>query len=189
VALAVGSVVLLAFGYYGGLNIWCSQTTWGPRYLTTIGPFLALPLAALFSRLHGGRRNPFAWLVLGGLVVWSMATNLLAVLIDFNRGWQDHWAHNLSTLDVIWLPYFSGITTHLRLLREWLLDGVGGVDLYFAYQPGGWGWVVIAALSLFGLGCWWAAWLGSGVGDRATPPRSRRERLPPGPVEARVARS
>ncbi|HET7769632.1 MAG TPA: phospholipid carrier-dependent glycosyltransferase, partial [Chloroflexota bacterium] len=92
-ALAVGGVALLALAYYGSLSTWCGYTAWGPRYLVTIGPFLALPLAAVWQRVSGGR-NPFLWLVGGALFIWSAATNALAVVIDWNRGWQDTWAND-----------------------------------------------------------------------------------------------
>jgi hypothetical protein len=147
-ALAAGAIALLAIAYYGSLSTWCGYTTWGPRYLVVAGPFLALPLAALWHRLAGARRNPFLWLVAGGIAAWSAGTNLLAVLIDFNRGWQDHWAHDVTYLEVTWLPYFTGITSHLRLLREWLLDGRGGLDLYLGYALGPAGWPVIGGLLL-----------------------------------------
>jgi hypothetical protein len=135
------------------------------------------------------RRNPFAWIVLGGALLWSAATNSLAVLIDINRGWQDHWASELTYLEVTWLPYFGGITTHLRLLREWLLDGRGGVDLYLAYAGAG-GRMLLVALLVAAIACAAAAWLVAGdtagrerlavvddaaeVGEeRATPARRR----------------
>ena len=156
-ALAIGGTVVLALVYYGSLSTWCGYTAWGPRYLVTIGPFLALPLAAVWQRMSGAR-NPFLWLIGGALFVWSAATNALAVLIDFNRGWQDTWANDRTYLEATWLPFFTGVTTHTRLLREWLLDGHGGLDLYLWHQFGPLGPWVVGVLFLGGLSCWWAAW-------------------------------
>lgn len=156
VAAAAGAISLLAIGYYGSLSTWCGYTTWGPRYLLTVAPFMALPLAALWQRActpRAGHRNPFLWLIGGGLAAWSAGTNALAVLIDFNRGWQDHWASHLTYLEVTWLPFFTGITTHLRLLREWLMDGTGGLDLYLLYAPGPLGPPLVALLLAFGIAC------------------------------------
>lgn len=156
VAAATGAISLLAIGYYGSLSTWCGYTTWGPRYLLTVAPFMALPLAALWQRVHARRTgypNPFLWLIGGALATWSAGTNALAVLIDFNRGWQDHWASHLTYLEVTWLPFFSGITTHLRLLREWLMDGTGGLDLYLLYAPGPLGPLLVALLLAFGTAC------------------------------------
>jgi hypothetical protein len=165
-AIVTGGIVFLALGYYGSLNTWCGSTTWGPRYLVTVGPFLALPLASLWQRVTWGGRNPFVWLTGGALFAWSAATNALAVLVDFNRGWQDHWANDLTHLEVTWLPYFTGITTHTRLLREWLMDGRGGLDLYLWHQFGPFGPAVTALLVLSGAACWWAAWKSAEPGDR-----------------------
>jgi hypothetical protein len=158
-ALVSGAIALLAIAYYGSLGTWCGYTAWGPRYLVTVGPFFALPLAALWQRLRRAGRNPFAWLLGGGLFAWSAGTSALAVLIDWNRGWQDHWALGVTYLEVTWLPYFTGITSHLRLLRQWLMDGLGGVDLYLVYTPGGFGWLLVAALWALSLACWALAWL------------------------------
>ncbi|HEX2033893.1 MAG TPA: hypothetical protein VHS99_06895, partial [Chloroflexota bacterium] len=152
-ALVAGAIGLLAVAYYGSLTTtWCAFATWGPRYFVAVAPFMALPLAAVwqgFARRSRGR-NPFLLLLGGGLLLWSLATNALAVLIDFNRGWQDHWAHGVTYLETSWVPFFSGITSHFRLFREWLLDGRGGLDLYLLYAPGGWGLPLLVVLT--GLG-------------------------------------
>jgi hypothetical protein len=120
---------------------------------------MALPLAAVWQRLNRAGANPFVWCFGGGLLAWSMGTNLLAVLVDFNRGWQDHWAHGVTYLETTWLPFFSGITSHFRLLREWVLDGRGGLDLYLVYALGALGWPALIALLAAALACGAAAWL------------------------------
>jgi len=161
-ALAAGAIVLLALLYYGTFKTWCGSLTWGPRYLLVVAPFMALPLASLWQRLARPTANPFAILVIGGLALWSAATNLLAVFVDFNRGWQDHWANDLSPIQVTWMPYFTGVVTHWRLLREWLLDGRGGLDLYLLYAPGPSAPVGIAVELLLlaaALTCLTATWL------------------------------
>ncbi|MBI3970048.1 MAG: glycosyltransferase family 39 protein [Chloroflexi bacterium] len=173
-ALVVGAVSLLAVAYYGSLNTWCGYAAWGPRYLLTVAPLMALPLAALWKRLGDrGAPNPFAWLLLGGLAAWSMGTNLLAVLIDFNRGWQDHWANERTYTTVTWLPYFSGITTHWRLLRQWLLDGVGGLDLYLLYAHPVVGPALLVTLALVAVAAAVAAWEGTPHPPALSPTRPR----------------
>jgi hypothetical protein len=186
-ALTAGAIALLAIAYYGSLTTWCGFTAWGPRYLVTVGPFMALPLAALIQRLRAAGVNPFAWLMLGGLALWGLGTNLMAVLVDFNRGWQDHWAFGLTYLEVTWLPFFSGITSHLRLLREWLLDGRGGVDLYLAYAFGGAGWVLVVGLLWAGLTAWAAAWLASGDRVEVREALGGNEIAPGSPKPAKIA--
>ena len=141
-SLVAGAIALGAILYYGSLSTtWCAFATWGPRYFVAVAPLMALPLAAVWRRLpgleaRGGRLNPYVLLLGGGLLLWSAGTNLLAVLIDFNRGWQDHWSLGVTYLETSWVPFFSGITAHVRLLRQWLLDGQGGLDLYLLYAPG-----------------------------------------------------
>lgn len=175
--MVTGAVVLLALGYYGSLNTWCGSLTWGPRYLVTVGPFLALPLAALWQRVASGGRNPFVWLIGGPLLAWSAATNALAVLIDFNRGWQDNWANELTHLDVTWLPYFTLITTHTRLLRQWFMDGLGGLDLYLWHQLGPLGPVVTGLLVATGCACWLAAWRSADREPETVLPRHRDDSI------------
>jgi hypothetical protein len=82
-------------------------------------------------------------------------------LIDWNRGWQDTWANDRTYLGATWLPFFTGVTTHTRLLREWLLDGLGGLDLYLWHQLGPLGPWVVTLLLAAGLAAWWAAWVNS----------------------------
>jgi hypothetical protein len=169
VALVCGAMGLLAIGYYGvGVTTWCAYATWGPRYLLIASPFLCLPLASLWARLRMVGRNPFAWLIVGGAFFWSALTNALAVLIDFNRGWQDHWGHGVTYLETAWLPFFSNITSHFRLFREWLLDDQGGLDLYFAYAAPGAGWAFTVLLLLVSVTCALAAWELAGQCDRAS---------------------
>lgn len=176
-ALAITGAVL----YYGSAETWCGSTTWGPRYLLLVAPFMALPLAAFATRLgmrvqgsrvrsqgsgEGDRTgpNPLAWLVFGGAAVWSIATNALAVLVDFNRGWQDTWANDRTFSGVLWWPYFTGIVTHFRVFREWLLDGRGGLDVYLLYAPGAAGPLVVALLISVAVGAAAVAWLSASDG-------------------------
>jgi hypothetical protein len=161
-ALVAGAITLGAIVYYGALSTtWCAFATWGPRYFVAVAPLMALPLAALWTRLPAAGRNPFVLLLGGGLLAWSAGTNLLAVLIDFNRGWQDHWALGVTYLETSWVPFFSGITAHVRLFREWLLDGQGGLDLYLWNAVAGAGpWLTGGLLALGGgllAGTWLAA--------------------------------
>ena len=168
-AVVAGGVVVGAFLYYGSLSNPCGYAAWGPRYLVTVGPFLALPLASMARRVSPD--NPFGWVALGGAFAWGAASNLLAVLIDFNRGWQDHWASGLSYLEITWLPYFSGITTHTRLLRGWLLDGTGGVDLYLWNLLGRAGPPITLGLAVAGVLCWACVWIaGTTRSDEAAKP-------------------
>src|SRR5439155_24692718 len=182
-ALTAGGVALIALGYYGTQQTtYCANFTWGPRYLIVVGPFLALPLAAWWKRLAWSGANPFAWLWVGGAAAWSVFTNLLAVLIDFNRGWQDHYALGVDVMAATWLPYHSLITSHFRLLRQWVMDGTGGVDLYLLYAYPPWTTLLMGALLLVGWMALTAAWAaktgarlaGARPANRAGPRQRRR---------------
>ena len=70
--------------------------------------------------------------------------NGLAVLIDFNRGWQNLWAMDASLWSITWTPNFSVIGAQLRLLRLWYGQQQGSFDLYLAAHAG---WLVVALLA------------------------------------------
>jgi hypothetical protein len=135
-AAVVAGVALIGCAYYGSVSsTWCAQTTWGPRYMTSLMPVLLVPIGSLWSRLASAgspwRRNPFAWLVLGVPWAANVFVNLLAVLVDFSRGWQDHWALGATYQTVAWVPYFSGVTAHVRLVRAWLAGGEASIDVHW----------------------------------------------------------
>jgi hypothetical protein len=135
-ATVVAGVALIGCAYYGSVSsTWCAQTTWGPRYMTSLMPVLLVPIGSLWSRLASAgspwRRNPFAWLVLGVPWAANVLVNLLAVLVDFSRGWQDHWALGATYQTVAWVPYFSGVTAHVRLVRAWLDGGEASIDVHW----------------------------------------------------------
>lgn len=195
-ALVCGAITLGAIAYYGSLSTtWCAFATWGPRYFVAVAPLMALPLASLWQRLPHQGRNPFVALMGGGLLLWSAGTNLLAVLVDFNRGWQDHWSQGVTYLETSWLPFFSGITAHVRLLRQWLLDGQGGLDLYLLYALGPVGVVVVAVLLAGGGALLATAWLAT-ESDREvdtetnteTAVRSRPAAVRAAPIHSEVGR-
>ncbi len=172
-ATVCGVVTLGAIAYYGSLSTtWCAFATWGAvlrRRRALDGPAPGVPLAA--SPTPGA--TPLSPFFGGGLLLWSAGTNLLAVLVDFNRGWQDHWSQGVTYLETSWVPFFSGITAHVRLLRLWLLDGQGGLDLYLLYALGPFGPFVVAAL----LGLW-----RGGPGQRLAGRRSQPRGAPAAPV-------
>ena len=135
-AIAVGCILL-----YGSFGDWRAGVSWGPRYLVTMTPMLCLPLAAFIKR---NARNYMAMGALAGLGLWGAVVNGLAVLIDFNRGWQNLWAMDASLWSITWTPNFSVIGAQLRLLRLWYGQQQGSFDLYLAAHAG---WLVVALLA------------------------------------------
>ena len=135
-AIAVGFVL-----FYGSFGAWRAEPTWASRYLVTMTPMLCLPLAAFIKR---NARNYMAMGALAGLGLWGAVVNGLAVLIDFNRGWQNLWAMDASLWSITWTPNFSVIGAQLRLLRLWYGQQQGSFDLYLAAHAG---WLVVALLA------------------------------------------
>jgi len=135
-AWVVAGFALISCFYYGSVSsTWCAQPAWGPRYMTSLMPVLFVPIGSLWARLSAigspWRRNPFAWLALGVPWAANVVVNLLAVLVDFSRGWQDHWALGVTYQTAAWVPYFSGVTAHVRLLRAWLAGGEASIDVHW----------------------------------------------------------
>ena len=166
-ALTGGATVVLAMAYYGSVSsTWCAQTTWGPRYLVAVAPFAMVPIGSLWARVSAKdspwRRNPFAWLALGVPWAANVVVNLMAVLVDFGRGWQDHWALGATYQVTTWVPYFSGVTAHVRLLRSWILGGEASIDVQWlrgvAGTPTVGGTVAMVVLLVVAAACVGRAW-------------------------------
>ncbi len=135
-ALAVGFIL-----FYGSFGAWRAEPTWASRYLVTMIPMLCLPLAAFIRR---NACNYVAMSALAGLGLWGAVVNGLAVLFDFNRGWQNLWAMDASLWIITWTPNFSVIGAQLRLLRFRYGQQQGSFDLYLAAHAG---WLVVALLA------------------------------------------
>jgi hypothetical protein len=139
--------------FYGAFDVWYGGFTWGPRYLLAALPWMCLPLAALWQR---SRSNLLGRLWLLGLALGGSAVNLLAVVFDWNRGWQDHWNLNATLTQITWQPSWSGVAAHLHLLRDWFFQGQGGVDFYI--------YAVAGAPAFLGLLCLAATLVGALAG-------------------------
>jgi hypothetical protein len=183
VAALVGSAtVVLAVAYYGSVSsTWCAQTTWGPRYLVAVTPLLIVPIGLLWARLTATgspwRHNPFAWLALGVPWAANVAVNLLAVLIDFGRGWQDHWALGATYQATTWVPYFSGVTAHVRLLRAWIAGGAASIDVQWLRGVEGTP-AVGGVITLVVLVATAAVFAGRAWSDEIPPPAAHRPNAP-----------
>ena len=127
-----GEIGLIVF--YGSFHVWQGGSTWGPRYLVTIAPLLCLPLAAYVKR---NADNIAAMVLLAGLGLFGFLVNGLAVLFDFNRGWQNLWSLGASPWHIIWTPQFSLIGAHLRLLRLWYRHSKAALTFTWLPTPDG----------------------------------------------------
>jgi hypothetical protein len=130
----MAAATLMAIFLYGTFNDWEGGVSWGPRYLTSIVPLLAIGVGCL---LAGPRVSLPARLGEAFLAVWGAAVSVLGILFDYQRGWQNLWDVGARPDQIIWDPHFSPIGAHLRLLRQWL-DGLIEPDFYLAQKLGVW---------------------------------------------------
>ena len=139
-AATIGAIAIMMIVLYGSASEWRGGMTWGPRYLVPVMLLLCLPVAAFIQR---NGRNPLAMATVLALGLWGAVVNGLAVLFDFNHGWQNLWTLGADLWNITWTPQFSLIGAQLRLLRLWYGQGQGDFDLYLAHALG---WPVVVIL-------------------------------------------
>jgi len=118
--------------------------------------------------------NPFAWLAIGLPWALNFVANALAIVVDFSRGWQDHWSLGATYLATTWVPYFSGITAHVRLARLWLHGGDASLDIHWLRASDGTpaisGALIMAGLLVVSVTAWAAAWQVERLADEGDGP-------------------
>ncbi|MGD8627341.1 MAG: hypothetical protein PVJ34_22605, partial [Anaerolineae bacterium] len=123
-ALLVAAVVLANVAFYAPWYLWWAGHAWGPRFLVTMLPFSALPLAPAFQAAAHRRRWAIA---LAALALVSLAVQVLGVAVDFNLYLEDVYAelglyHPATLFDPAYSP----------LLRQWAYLRAGSLDLAWA---------------------------------------------------------
>ena len=166
----LGLVVIAAVGY-GSFRDWFGGVSWGPRYLTSVTPFLALGVGAV---LQARSTNPAMRLSIAGLAAWSVGLSVLGVLFDYQTGWRNLWEHGARPEQILWNPHFSLIGAHLRLARQWW-DGLIGPDLYLVQRLGPWTFVFLGLGLLLALGVALAFKARNSVTGRDSIPAAKRE--------------
>ncbi|MCY3782814.1 MAG: hypothetical protein OXG79_03400 [Chloroflexi bacterium] len=146
------ALTVLAVIGYGSFDDWFGGVSWGPRYLTTVTPFLALGVGLALQSASATVGMRLATL---GLAAWSTGLSVLGVLFDYQSGWRNLWDHGARPEQIEWNPHFSLIGAHLRLARQWV-DGLIGPDLFVVHRLGLWTIAVLAAGLLVVLGLAWA---------------------------------
>jgi 4-amino-4-deoxy-L-arabinose transferase-like glycosyltransferase len=163
-ALLAGAVVLSNVAFYASWFLWWAGHAWGPRFLVTVLPFAALPLAAVFQ---AAARRRWIWAGLAALALASLAVQVLGVAVDFNLYLEDLYAalglYHPATL------FEPG---HSPLLQQWRYLRPENLDLAWA-RGGTLNWpglsLGLAAVTLSGLalGAAWhrraKAWTGAGL--------------------------
>jgi 4-amino-4-deoxy-L-arabinose transferase-like glycosyltransferase len=119
-ALLVAAVVLSNMAFYAPWYLWWAGHAWGPRFLVTMLPFAALPLAPAVEAAF--RRRALA-LALGALVAISVAVQMLGVAVDFNLYLEDIYAelglyHPATFFD----PAYSPLLRQIAYLLPGNLD-------------------------------------------------------------------
>jgi hypothetical protein len=152
--LLAAAVVLSNVAFYASWYLWWAGHSWGPRFLVTVLPFAALPLA---PALEAATRRRAVALSVGILAVASLVVQVLGVAVDFSLYLNDIYArlglyHPATLFDAAYSP----------LLRQWAYLRLENLDL--AWARGGtvnWGGLagglVLAGLCGVAL---WAAWRG-----------------------------
>ena len=138
------SPILVSVLVYGTFNDWEGGVSWGPRYLTSVVPFLMVGIGCLLWKSRMALSAQFS---IGLLSVWGAGISALGILFDYQRGWRNLWDVGARPDQIIWDPHFSPIGAHLRLLRQ-LLDGSIGPDLYVATRIGVWSLPIMLGLIL-----------------------------------------
>ncbi|MGD8397363.1 MAG: phospholipid carrier-dependent glycosyltransferase [Anaerolineae bacterium] len=123
-ALLIAAVVLSTIFFYAPWYLWWAGHGWGPRFLVSLLPFAALPLAAAFALAARHRGLAVA---LAAIAAASLAVQVLGVAVDFNLYLEDAYAelglyHPATLFDLAYSP----------LIRQWAYLGHGNLDLAWA---------------------------------------------------------
>jgi 4-amino-4-deoxy-L-arabinose transferase-like glycosyltransferase len=151
-ALLVAAVVLSNVAFYASWFLWWAGHAWGPRFLVTVLPFAALPLAGAFQ---AATRRRWLWAGLAALALASLAVQVLGVAVDFNLYLEDVYAElGLYQPATLFELGYSPLLQQWRYLRSGNLDIAWARGETLNWLAFGLGLLVegIASLAL------WAAW-------------------------------
>ncbi len=123
-ALLVAAVVLSHIAFYAPWYLWWAGHGWGPRFLVTILPFAALPLA---PALEAAARRRGVAIALGTLAALSLVVQILGVAVNFNLYLEEVYARlGLYHPATLFNPAYS------PLLRQWAYLRLANLDLAWA---------------------------------------------------------
>mgnify|MGYP005844153849 CR=1 FL=1 len=116
----IAAICLFYWLFYGSWFAWGGAWGWGPRFLLPILPllmlFMAGPLA--WAASPGNGHAWLAWLAIGGLMLLSLAANLLGVAVDFN----EHFLRLGRNDDFVFNWAATPLLGHWQILQEGLVD-------------------------------------------------------------------
>ncbi len=159
-ALLAAGLVLSTLLFYAPWYLWWAGHGWGPRFLVSLLPFAALPLAVAFQL--AARRRALA-VALTVLAVASLAVQLLGVAVSFNLYLEDVYAQlGLYDPATLFDPAYS------PLVRQWAYLRAGNLDLAWAQIEPLWLGVLSAllpaVLAILVLGATWRRRVSARVG-------------------------
>jgi len=153
-ALLAAAVVVVNVLFYAPWYLWWGGHAWGPRFLVTILPFAALPLA---EALETARRHRLAAAGVAALAAASVAVQILGVAVNFNLYLEDAYAElGLYHPATLFDPAYSPLLRQIAYVRPESLDlaWARGGSIDWAALGVGLGLVLLSAVAL------WAAWRG-----------------------------
>ncbi|MGC9335983.1 MAG: ArnT family glycosyltransferase [Anaerolineae bacterium] len=151
-ALLAGAVVLSNAAFYASWFLWWAGHAWGPRFLVSVLPFAALPLAGAFQP---ATRRRWLWAGLAALALASLAVQVLGVAVDFNLYLEDVYAElGLYHPATLFEPGHSPLLQQWCYLRPENLDVAWARDGTINWPALGLGLLAVL-VSSFAL---WAAW-------------------------------
>jgi hypothetical protein len=129
-ALLVAAMVLGTILFYAPWYLWWAGHGWGPRFLVSLLPFAALPLATSIEL--AGRHRALA-LALAALAAVSLAVQVLGVAVNFNLYLEDVYAelglyHPTTLFDPAYSP----------LVRQWAYLRTAALDMAWAHLDPAW---------------------------------------------------
>jgi len=165
-ALLAAAVVISNVVFYAPWYLWWGGHSWGPRFLVSILPFAALPLA---EALEAARRSRLVAVGLAVLIGVSVAVQLLGVTVNFSLYLEEVYAElGLYHPATLFDPAYSPLLRQIAYVRPENLDLAWARRGDWAALGVGLGLVLLSAVAL------WVAWRATRASE---PQRSGRGRL------------
>jgi hypothetical protein len=150
-ALLVAAIVLSTLLFYAPWYLWWAGHGWGPRFLVSLLPLAALPLAVPIELAARHRALALALVVVAAA---SLAVQVLGVAVDFNLYLEDVYAElGLYHPATLFEPAYS------PLVRQWAYLSSGPLDMAWVRLDDPWlGLLCVLLPVVVALAALWSAW-------------------------------
>jgi hypothetical protein len=115
-ALLCALMAAVHLAFYARLDTWHGAGAWGPRFLNTVLPFLALPLAAFLATLRG-QRAPWRRSALVAAIILAAPVQLGGLAINLNSYINKERDEERRTFDPAATPIVGHLDLVVRQLR------------------------------------------------------------------------